>query len=99
MEYLIYDYDNLPHKFSFSYRELKEDYLEIKEYSDEEFLENLPDILHTTVFICWLKEIPTSVCLSDYGVIHEITHLLTKTESPFNSLDKIREIWNNQCRL
>ena len=65
-------------KFSLSYSDLKEHYLNICEMSDSEFLENLPDALHLACFICFLKEIPTYVCLTDKGIVHELVHLLKK---------------------
>lgn len=99
MDYIVTDFYNHEHKMSYSYNSLRDDYNTIKSYTDEEFLANLPDILHTTVFICWIKEVPSEHCLSDYGVIHELVHLLSKTESPFNPIDKVRDMWCNVCRL
>lgn len=95
MEYRVLNLDNNYSNFSFSYNELKEDYYKIKNYSNEEFIKNINNILHFTVFICYLKEIPTSTCLSDTGIIHELIHLLNNIELSNYSLDKIRENWNN----
>lgn len=99
MEYIEYDYEGHPHRFSFNYLALKEDYNRFKAYSDEEFLENLPEILHFTVFICRLKEIPSYNCLGDLGIVHELVHLLNKIESPFISLDKVRLMWDDIMKL
>ncbi len=99
MEYVALDYENREHRFSYSYRALKEEYNIIDSYSDEEFLANLADILHTTIFICWIKEIPNEMTLSDYGILHEISHIMAKVESPYNSLDTIRKMWHDICRL
>lgn len=60
--------------------------------SDSEFLENLPDALHLACFICFLKEIPTYVCLTDKGIIHELVHLL-KENGTTTSLKEIRELF------
>ena len=46
-------------KFSYSYQEIKDAYNEVVAYSDEEFIDNLPNILHFATFLCYIKEIPT----------------------------------------
>lgn len=99
MEYIVRDYENNPHTYHLSYSRLKDDYYRIKEYSNQEFLENVGEILHFTSFICWFKEIGMNAALGDMGLVHELIHLTIKSESPFFSLDKYRETWNNLMRL
>lgn len=79
-------------KFSLSYQELREYYLKFCNMSDTEFLENIPEALHLACIICFLKEIPTYVCLTDKGIIHELTHLL-KENSTTTSLKEIRYLF------
>lgn len=85
-------------KFSLSYSDLKEHYLNICEMSDSEFLEKLPDAIHLACFICFLKEIPTYVCLADKGIVHELVHLL-KENGTTTSLEDIRELFKNTLAL
>lgn len=99
MEYYEYDSTGQKRRFSFSYQILKEEYDRIKQLSNEEFLNEINSILHTTIFICRIKEIPTSCCLSDCGIIHELVHLLNNIEICHSSLADIRNMWNNICEL
>ncbi len=82
-------------KFSFSYQEMKRLYLEFSTITDKEFMNRLPDILHFAVYAAWIKEIPSDICLSDKGIIHQLTHLLT-TNDPIIDLQEIRNLFNNQ---
>ena len=59
MEYIVNG-----NKYSLSYSDLKERYLNIAELSNEAFMNRLPEILHTACIICYVKEIPSSVVLS-----------------------------------
>lgn len=85
-------------KFSLSYSDLKESYSNMCEMSNSEFLKNLPDVLHLACFICFLKEIPTYVCLTDKGIIHELVHLL-KQDGTTTSLVEIRELFRTTLEL
>lgn len=85
MQYLIGD-----KKFSFSYQELKDEYYKICSLSDEQFIENLNDILHFTCFVGWFKEIGRDALLSDEGILHELIHLLSGVET-VNELKEIRK--------
>ena len=79
-------------KFSLSYQELREHYLNFCDMSDSDFLRNLPDALHLACVICFLKETPTYVCLTDKGIIHELVHLL-KENGTTTSLKEIRDLF------
>lgn len=85
-------------KFSLSYSELKENYTLYCKMSDVDFLLNLPDIIHTACIICFLKEIPTYVCLSDTGIIHELVHLL-KENGTTTSIKDIRDLFKETLKL
>lgn len=79
-------------KFSLSYQDLREHYLNFCDMSDSDFLKNLPDALHLACVICFLKETPTYVCLTDRGIIHELVHLL-KENGTTTSLQEIRDLF------
>lgn len=86
--------------YELSYKELKEEYLRHIEMSNEEFMKNLPSANHLANIICWFKEIPTSVCLSDKGIIHELAHLIhLGLDEPTVVLEDIRELFKQQLKL
>ena len=85
--------------FILSYSELRNSYREFCEMSDDEFLNNIPYALHLACVICFLKEVPTYVCLSDTGIIHELTHLLKGPDLPVASLKAIRESFEVTLKL
>lgn len=85
-------------KFSLSYQELREHYLNFCDMSDDEFLEKIPDALHLACIICFLKEIPTYICLTDKGIIHELVHLL-KENGTTTSLEEIRDSFKQTLSL
>lgn len=95
MQYLI---ENT--KYDLSYQELKILYSEFVLMSDKKFIKALPKALHLACIICFLKEIPTYICLSDKGIIHELTHLLEfGSESPDVNMKEVRELFNEQLKL
>lgn len=85
--------------YSLSYSALKDDYTRFSMMTDTEFLLKLSEILHFACICCFLKEIPTSVCLSDRGIIHELVHLLHLKDCNGRPLAEVRELFNNQLRL
>lgn len=87
--------------YSFSYQELREDYLRFKAMTDAAFVANLVKILHFACFVCFLKDIPTEAILSDKGVIHEFVHILNQETQidALNNLAEIREKFNKICEL
>ncbi len=76
MEYLV---DGT--KFELRYSELKKDYQRFCAMLDEEFLQpqTLLEVLHFCCVCGYLKELSNEELISDKGVIHELTHLLTRT--------------------
>lgn len=59
--------------------------------SDDEFIENIVEILHFAVFVCWVKEIPTDECLADNGIVHELVHLIKQNTRKHANLQEIRK--------
>jgi len=101
IEYKVEDCKGNTCVYSFSYPEMKEHYYKFKTMSDEEFMNNLPDIIHFACFVCWLKGTYEAwhAC-SDTGIIHELVHLLTiPLEESTTTLDTIREMFNERCLL
>lgn len=96
MEYLVES-----GKFSFSYSELKEEYLEYKRMSDKDFISDIPKLLHFTCFVLFLKEIPAHAILCDDGIIHQLIHLINDDtkDGALLELQSIRETFNEICKL
>ena len=88
MEYLV---DGVT--FSYSYQELKDKYNDFCLKSDADFISELKEALHLACFICFVKEVPTYVCLSDKGIIHELIHLLHIPDGNTSTLTEIRELF------
>ena len=86
-------------KFGLSYTDLKENYLNVLEYTDEEFMQKLPEILHLTCMICYLKEVPSYVLLCDTGLIHELSHLMHIPDCPLVELQEVRRLFEMTCKL
>ena len=96
-------------KFTFSYQWLREDYRRYALMSDDEFLANIVDVLHFAVYVCYIKELQTAWVLSDTGIVHELIHLVceernrargdAEPEVSTTPLDKIRDLFNEQCCL
>lgn len=84
----VYDHKSLQYAFS-TYHEC----------TNEEFLENIVDILHFAVYVCWLKEIPSDECLADDGIIHELVHLLQKNTIKHSDLENIRKKFNKTLTI
>lgn len=96
-------------KYGFSYQAQRGDYLRYVMMSDEEFMANLLDILHFTIFVCYIKENQAQWILADTGIIHELVHLLMEQrnkregrkeiEVTGTSLKTIRGLFNRDCCL
>ena len=82
--------------YSLSYRELKERYDVIVMIPDEWFIARIAEVIHLACIICYLKEIPAEVCLSDKGIIHELAHVLDGTEC---DLAAVRELFKTTLKL
>lgn len=64
------------HKLSYSYQELKEEFLCWSNKSDEEFFSNIPELLHFVCIVSYIKELSNISLVSDLGIIHELVHML-----------------------
>ena len=94
MEYLVEG-----EKFDLSYRELREKYILFSNFSLAEFLERLPEVLHLTCIISYLKEVPSYNTLSDKGLIHQLIHLLHISEEPLIDAEKIKQQFIEEMKL
>lgn len=86
-------------KYLLSYQELREKYLTFCALSDKGFKKRLPEALHLACVICFLKEIPTYVCLCDIGIIHELAHALHIKDENTTPFSEIRELFKQQLKL
>ena len=64
------------------------------EMSDEEFIQNIEEVLHFAVYVVYLKDIPTKDVMGDEGLIHELVHLLKKSTRNEVDIDELRENFN-----
>lgn len=86
-------------EYSFNYQDLKSKYQAVVNYSDEQFMDNLPEIAHLACIISYFKGLGTQATISDKGIIHELIHLMTDPEEPTNDLAEIREKFNRLIKL
>ena len=82
--------------YSLSYRELKAHYENAIDMPDNGFISCIGPLIHLACIICYLKEIPAEVCLSDKGIIHELAHLADGTEC---DLAAVRELFKTTLKL
>jgi hypothetical protein len=80
--------------FVYDKKSLSESFKLYNSYTDVEFLENIVDILHYAVYVCWIKEISSDECLGDDGIVHELVHLLQKNTIGHSNLQQIRKKFN-----
>ena len=74
-------------------------YFKYCEMSDEEFLENILDILHFAVYVCCLKDLKTRDVLSDDGIIHQLVHLTKSNTRKYVDLKKIRNNFEKNLHI
>ena len=86
-------------KFVMSYEALRQEYLRFCEMSDEDFMKDIAGATHLAVIICFLKEIPNYICLSDTGIIHELVHCIHIPDDNTTSLKDIRKLFQDQLKL
>lgn len=86
-------------KFGLSFEELSEEYSNIVDLSDKEFFKSLPRAIHFAVFICYIKQKPSYLCLADEGIIHELVHLLQLgKKGGIKSLKEIRKQFKRELK-
>lgn len=58
---------------------------------NEEFIENLPKILHFSCFMSFVLKLGQIETLSDTGIVHELVHLSNKGTKDFSDIKQVRE--------
>jgi hypothetical protein len=94
MEYLING-----NKYNLSYSDLRERYNEICSLSLQSFLARIPEILHLSCMISFLKEVPSYTTLGDEGLIHELKQLLHIPDEPLVCAEKIKKQFEEEMKL
>lgn len=87
------------HKYNLSYNELRNEYIRFCYMADKEFKKNLPAALHLACVICWLKETPSTYCLGDRGIIHELAHELHIGRDNTNTFQELRDLFKQTLKL
>lgn len=96
----VMEYLERGRKFSISYKELRDEHLNMIELSDSDFLSQLPKAAHLAAIICWFKEIPSHNCLGDMGILHQLLHLIhIGQDDPLIDLQEIRKQFAEELRL
>lgn len=80
--------------YSLDYQELKAEYDKVIAYTDQQFMQNLPQIAHLACIVAYFKGLGVQATISDKGIVHELIHLMTDPEEPTNDLQEIREKFN-----
>jgi len=101
LSYTELDIHGNEHHLILDYQNLKGLYETICGYSDEKFMSELPSILHVTCIISHLKDVPASCLVGDYGLIHQLAHLikLGDKNEPLIVLSDIREQFETLMKL
>lgn len=86
-------------EYSFNYQDLKSRYEDICQYSDEQFMEELPQIAHLACIVAYFKGLGSSATIGDKGIVHELIHLMTSPEEHTNNLQEIRKSFNDKIKL
>lgn len=86
-------------EYSFNYQDLKARYEDISQYSDEQFMEELPEIAHLACVVSYFKGLGSNATIGDKGIIHELLHLMTSPDEPTNNLQEIRKSFNDKIKL
>lgn len=66
-------------------------YEKICDYSEEEFMNNLPEILHFCSFMSFVLDLTNEQTLADGGVIHELVHLLNENTRLYTKVRDVQE--------
>ena len=86
-------------KFTFSYREIREEYYRFCQMTDEDFMKEIAGAAHLACVICFFKEIPTYIALSDIGIVHELVHMIHIPDGNTTSLREIRKLFEESLKL
>lgn len=85
--------------YVFHYQNLKDKYNYFKSLTNEEFLKELPAVLHFACYVAYVKELSNEVTISDEGIIHELIHLLHIPDELLIDINKIRKKFNKLLEL
>lgn len=85
-------------QYSFHYQELKTAYERYISISDEQFISELPKILHFACFVSYVKELSMEATLSDEGIVHQLVHLLV-VDDPTVDIRDIRGDFETLLKL
>lgn len=84
-------------RYVIDYPDLKRLYKLYSNYSNAEFLADLPNIIHFACFVAWFKQMAAYNVLGDDGIIHELVHLLVHIyDDDETYLHEIRAKFNKQ---
>jgi hypothetical protein len=90
-----------PHQYSLKGRTFTYDaemlsfyYNSFTQMTDEEFIENLPKVLHFTCYMSFVLKLDHVDTLSDVGIIHELVHLLNEGTKRYVNINKVRELFS-----
>lgn len=78
-------------EYNYDIKNLKYLYSKFINMPDEDFLDRLPDALHFTCYVSWIKEVKCDEILSDTGLIHELVHLLKPSTRQYTDLKEVRK--------
>ena len=85
--------------FVYDHKSAVDSYRKYCEITDEEFIENILNILHFAVYICYIKNLKTEDVLSDTGIIHELVHLTKENTRKFVDIKNIRKLFAKTLHL
>ena len=94
---VVFDYKVGGHSYSVSLDQLRSQYHKIFFFDDNDFMENLPEVLHYVCFFKWLQKDGHKETLSDKGLLHELIHLQHIPNEPLVNLFEIREKFHREC--
>lgn len=86
-------------RYSLSYSELRELYLQYCGLTDTTFMSKLPEIAHFACVVSYLKEIPLEHVVGDKGIVHELVHLMHIPDGNTRTLKEIRKQFKFQLKL
>ncbi len=74
-------------------------YDKFKNMTNEEFIDNIIDVLHFACYVSWLKNLNTEETLADDGIIHELVHLTKKTTRKYQNIARTRKKFNKMLKI
>lgn len=85
--------------FSASLLELKREYRRLKKLSDDDFIKEIKKALHLSCIVSFIKKLDINDTIGDYGLIHQLIHLLDIPEEPLVDIREIRNQFETLLRL